>query len=90
MGFMDIKIKLMPSSVETDLEEIKKVTGEIIQKWDGNSIKFEEEPIAFGLKAINVMFILNEEKELEPLEKELGEIENVNSEEIVYMRRALG
>ena len=90
MGSMNIKIKLMPSSPETNLEEIKKHAKIIIEENKGLNVSFEEEPIAFGLKAIIVSFIWSEEKELEPLENLIEKIENVASEKIIDMRRSIG
>ena len=90
MGTALIKIKLMPSSPDVDLEKIKAKAKEVVEKGDGKKISFEEEPIAFGLKAIIVFFALDESKELESIENELAEIENVNSSQVVDMRRAFG
>ena len=90
MGSVNIKLKIMPTSPETNLEEIKEKVREKVESEDGKGCSFEEEPIAFGLKAVIVMFIYPEEKELEPLENELGKIENVNSVQVIDMRRALG
>ena len=85
-----IKIKLMPSSPETNLEEIKEKTKKLIESKEGKGVKFEEEAIAFGLKAVIVFFLWEEEKELEPLENSLEKIENVNSVQTIDMRRAIG
>lgn len=90
MGYVNIKIKLMPSSPDTNLEEIKAKAKAKIEESGGKGIKFEEEPIAFGIKAVIVFFIWPEEKELEEIEKFLGEIENVISEQVIDMRRAIG
>jgi elongation factor 1-beta len=91
MGIALIKIKLMPSSPEVNLEEIKTRAQEVIEKNKGIRVNFEEQPIAFGLKALIVGFEQNEDKgELEPIENSLKEIENVNSVEVVDMRRAFG
>ena len=87
---MNIKIKLMPSSPETNLEEIKKHAKIIIEENKGLNVSFEEKPIAFGLKAVIVSFIWPEEKELEPLEESLEKMENVVSEKIIDMRRSIG
>jgi elongation factor 1-beta len=84
-----VKIKIMPSSPETNLEEIKEKTKKLIESEDGKGVKFEEEPIAFGLKAVIVFFLWDEEKELEPLENSLEKIENVNSVEMIDMRKAI-
>ena len=90
MGSMSVKIKLMPSSVETNLEEIKANSKKILEERDGKNIRFEEEPIAFGLKAVIIFFIWPEEKELEGIEQELGKIENVNSLQVLDIRRTIG
>ncbi len=90
MGTALLKIKLMPSSPEVDFEKIKEKARKIIEKGKGKRCSFEEEPIAFGLKAIIASFDIDEEQELEPIEKGLNEIENINSAQVVDMRRAFG
>ena len=90
MGSMNIKIKVMPSSPETNLEELKEKIRSHIENNQGNNIGFEEEPIAFGLKAVIVSFVWPEEKELEPLEEIIEKMENVASEKIIDMRRVIG
>ena len=90
MGTIAVKMKFMPSSPEVDLEKIKTNTAKILESEDVKNPGFEEEPIAFGLKAVIVIFGWPEEKELEPLEKAFSEIENVNSVQLIDMRRAIG
>ncbi len=87
MGTAGIKIKIMPVSPETDLEKIKKEAKEIIEEKGGKNREYAEEPIAFGLKAVIAFFEWPEEKELEEVENSLKNIENVNSVQIVDMRR---
>ena len=90
MGYVNVKIKLMPSSPETNLEEIKEKAKSVIEESKGSNVYFEEEPIAFGLKAVIIFFIWPEEEELEKLEGFLEKIENVSSEQVIDMRRAIG
>ena len=91
MGITLIKIKLMPSSPDENLEEIKKKAKSIIEKNKGKRVSFEEQLIAFGLKAIVVGFEQDEEKgELDPIENALNEIKNVSHVEVVDMRKAFG
>ena len=90
MGTAAVKMKFMPSSPEVDLEEIKNEIIKILNNEEVKNPGFEEEPIAFGLKAVIVTFGWPEEKELEPLEKAFSEIENVNSVQLIDMRRAIG
>ena len=90
MGTALLKYKIMPTSPEVNLEEIKEQAKKVVENNKGKNCRFEEEPIAFGLKAVMVFFDIDESQELEPLEKELNKIENVNSAEIIDMRRAFG
>jgi elongation factor 1-beta len=90
MGIALIKIKIMPSSPEVNLEDIKTKSREVIEKSEGKITGFEEEPIAFGLKAVIVSFELDESKELGSIEEDLRKIENVNSVQVIDMRRAFG
>ena len=91
MGTVGIKIKLMPTSPEVDLEEIKTKAKELIEDKEGKNISFEEEPVAFGLKAVIITFAIDEDSgDSDGIESGLGEIENVNSSKIIDMRRAFG
>lgn len=89
MGTIGVKIKIMPLSPEVNLEEIKKQAAKLIEEKEGKNSRFEEEPIAFGLKALMLFFDWPEEKELEELENKIKEIKNVSSAKIVDMRRLL-
>jgi len=90
MGIAGVKIKIMPTSPEADLENIKETAKALIEKKGGKNCNFEEEPIAFGLKAVIIFFAWPEELELENLEKELQKIDEVNSTQVIDMRRAFG
>jgi len=90
MGITAVKIKLMPVSPEADLEKIEKEVKTIIENSEGKNPSFEKQPIAFGLNALVILFAWPEEKELEELEKELGNVENVNSVQVIDIRRAIG
>ncbi len=85
-----VKIKLMPSSPDVDLEEIQKKAEEKIKSKKGENIQFEKQPIAFGLNAIIITFAWDEGADRDILEKELSEIENVNTAETIDFRRAFG
>ena len=90
MGTALIKIKIMPSSPDTNLEKIKNKAHDIISENNGKNIIFHEEPVAFGLKAVIASFDLNEENPLDIIEESLQKIENVNSAQVIDMRRAFG
>jgi elongation factor 1-beta len=90
MGITLLKIKIMPISPEENLEKIKEEAQKIVEKNEGKKCRFEEEPIAFGLKAVILFFEIDESQELEIIEEELNEIKNVNSVKVEDMRRAFG
>lgn len=90
MGIAVVKIKILPVSPEVDLEKLKEKAKDLIEGMSGKGCNFEEEPIAFGLKALIVFFSWPEEIELEKLEEKLNSIEDVSSIQIIDMRRALG
>ena len=91
MGITLIKLKIMPASPEVNLEEIKESAKKIIEENKCRRISFEEQPIAFGLKALITGFEQDEnEGELEPIEEELKKLDSVSSVEVIDMRRAFG
>ncbi len=90
MGIAAVKIKILPTSPEVDLEKLKEQAKTIIEKTGGKNCNFEEEPIAFGLKALIAFFAWPEELELESLENSLNKIEEVSSVQVIDMRRAFG
>lgn len=91
MGIALIKIKLMPSSPEVDFEKLKDEVKSVVEANKGAKVEFEEEPVAFGLKALIVGFEQNEEEGgLDPIEESLKNIEDVSSVQVVDMRRAFG
>ena len=90
MGTIAVKIKIMPVSPDTDLNKIQEEIGKILEQNKVKNTQFEERPIAFGLKAIIFLFGWPEEKPLEELEENFKKVENVNSVEVVDIRRAIG
>ncbi|MDO8467504.1 MAG: elongation factor 1-beta [Nanoarchaeota archaeon] len=90
MGTAAVKIKLMPTSPDVDLEDIKIIATKYADKLGAKNIQTSEELIAFGLKAIILFFAWNEDNELEPLEDKLRTIEDVQSVQVIDMRRAFG
>ena len=83
-------MKIMPKSPEVDLINIQKEIEQILNKKNIKNFKFEIQPIAFGLKALIVLFGWPEEEELNTLEKNIQGISGVGSLEILDMRRAIG
>lgn len=90
MGLVAIKIKIMPESPDTNLKELEKHLSKKIKDLGGTINATEEEPIAFGLNAINITLSRDEEKDTEILETELEKIEGVSSAKITDYRRIIG
>jgi len=86
-GISGVKIKIMPLSPDANLNEIEEKAKEIIENNGGFNKEYIKEPIAFGLNAIIAFFQWPEEKELEKVEEELGNLENVQSIQIIDMRK---
>ena len=85
-------MKIMPDSPEVNMEELEKnVMGKIVDFAGESETKVEIEPIAFGLKALKIIFVMEESiGSTEPLENSIESIEEVNSVEIIDVRRAIG
>ena len=82
----------MPESIHADLNEIEKKVLKEIKKFAGETeTKSEIELVAFGLKALKLIFVMDEDKgSTEALENKINKIKNINSIEVVDVRRAIG
>lgn len=82
----------MPVSPESDISLIQTKSEEEVIKFAGETeIKTEQEPIAFGLKALKIIFVMDESKgSIDPLEENIKKIDQVNSVETTDVRRAIG
>lgn len=90
MGITAVKIKIMPESTETNLEELQGKVKTSIESKEGKNVTFEIQPIAFGLKALIAFFALDESNDLETIENSIKEMSEVGSTQIIDMRRAFG
>jgi len=87
-----VTLKIMPESTEVDLKKISEEAKNKINDFAGSGeMKIEEHPIAFGLKSLNITFVMDESKgSTEPLEESIAEIKGVQSVETTDVRRAIG
>jgi elongation factor 1-beta len=87
-----VSLKIMPDSPEADLAKIEEgIKKSIIEFAGEGEIKVEEQPVAFGLKSINIIFVMDESiGSTESLETAIADIENVSSVEVTDVRRAIG
>ena len=90
MNVVAVKIKIMPDSPESDMKKIEKDVKAVLEKNDVKNPNFEVQPIAFGLKALIMMFGWPEDKQLEELEEKLKKIASVGSVQVIDIRRAIG
>ncbi len=83
----------MPTSPEVDLDAVEAEVKKLIYAFAEEEVetKTEIEPVAFGLKAINLLFVSDEEKgTTEALEQQVTDLEGVNSVEVTDVRRVIG
>ncbi len=91
MAQLVVTLKIMPESPDVDLKEIEKKATEEISKFGGDVGKVEIEPIAFGLNALKLIFVMDEKKgSTDSLEEKVSNIDGVESVEISDIRRAIG
>lgn len=91
MAKVIVTLKIMPESPETDLAALQEKAEKEITGFDGTVGKVEIEPIAFGLKALKILFIMEESKgATDPLEEQISAIDGVRSVEVTDVRRAIG
>lgn len=89
MGKVIVTARLMPDNPSVNLEHLADAAKKVIEK-SGEFAKMELRPIAFGLKAVMLYFIIPDESGgTEKIEKALSELPHVQSVEIVDVRRAL-
>lgn len=80
-------VRIMPTGVEINLEEIRKSVEKIVSKY-GKLNSFEIKPIAFGLKSLEVMLLLSDkEGGMDEIEAQVAKIKGVNSVEILEVTR---
>lgn len=90
MAIAVLKLKIMPKSPETVLKKIKTDLEEKIKKFDAKLHSSEEQPIAFGLKALIVIIAWPEEKSIDEAVEEFLKIDDVSSIDVIDYRRAFG
>ena len=92
MARVVVTFRIMPQSPNVDLSNIEnQAKKEIVEFCNAEEFKTKIEPIAFGLKALNIIFVMDESKgSTEELENKVSRIEGVESVEVTDVRRAIG
>jgi len=88
MSRLLLRAKILPTGIETDLENIAKKIGTTLK--DGIKLsKYTKEPLAFGLYFLNAEFSLDDkEGQMDSLENAVRSIEGVGEFEVLGMSRA--
>ncbi len=91
MAKVVVTLKIMPESPDVDLDNLqKKILKKIKDAFGETETKVEREGIGFGLNALKILFVMDENKKTETLENSIREIEEVQSVDVVDVRRAIG
>ena len=92
MASVIITLKIMPADLDINLSRVEQKSIEEIKNFAGKTeIKRELEPVAFGLNALKITFVMDENiGGTDELEEKISKIEGVNSVEVVDVRRAIG
>lgn len=92
MAHILLTLKILPKHPEVDMEQLKKQTELIVDEFGAKLLKTEEEPVAFGLKALKIIITFKEEDNpnVDILEEKLQALEMVSSTDVVDIRRAFG
>ncbi|MBC8500512.1 MAG: elongation factor 1-beta [Nanoarchaeota archaeon] len=87
-----VTVKIMPVSPDVDLEAVKEKALEEIKTFAGEGdTKSEIQPVAFGLNALSIIFIMDESLgSPDVLAEKVEAMDGVNSAEITDVRRAVG
>jgi len=85
MGSVIVTFKIMPESVEVDLDSLEQeIKSEI------NPQRIERVPVAFGLNAIQIVKLVEEkEGEMDRITNQIKNIKGIKEVEVVGMTRSL-
>ena len=92
MANVVVTLRIMPQNPGIDLSKIElQAKKEIVGFCNSQEFKTQIEPVAFGLKALNIFFVMDEAiGSTEKLEEKMKLIEGVESVEVTDVRRAIG
>ena len=92
MANVVVTLRIMPNDTSIDLSILESHSKkEIINFCNSKEFKTIIEPIAFGLKSLNIVFVMDESKgSTEKLEEKIKLIDGVESVEVIDVRRAIG
>ncbi|MEM4245139.1 MAG: elongation factor 1-beta [Candidatus Nanoarchaeia archaeon] len=91
MATLFVTIKIMPETTDVNLRDLEERVKEKIKDFGGDVATVDVQPIAFGLSALVISFLMNESKgSTDPLEEEISSMEGVASATVTEVRRTVG
>ena len=92
MARVVVTLRIMPQTTEIDLSDLEtKAKKEIVAFCNSEEFKTQIVPVAFGLKALNILFVMEENiGTTDKLETTISQISGVESVEVTDVRRAVG
>ena len=88
MGDVAVTLKVMPESPEVDLDALKEQIKDAVGEKEFERV--EEEPIGFGLVALNVTIVVDDgEGGSEPAENASADLHYVATVEVTHMTRLM-
>jgi elongation factor 1-beta len=91
MARVVVTLTINPDSPDVDLAKLEEAAKKEVSDFGGDVGKVEHEPIGFGLKAIRILFIMDESKgSTETLEQKIGGLKGVASVRVTDVRRTIG
>ena len=92
MAQVVVTLRIMPDDISADLSKLEVLAKkEIVAFCNSQEFKTQIQPIAFGLKALDILFVMEESKgSTEELENNIKQIDGVESVEVTDVRRAIG
>ena len=91
MADVVVTLRIMPKEVDSNLKLIETKATKKIAEFGGEVGRVSINEIAFGLKALELIFVMKESiGSTEELENDIQKIKDVNSVEVTDVRRAIG
>lgn len=79
MGKVVVTLRVMPKGVDTNFDALQEAIKKILSKYAEGNVGFRKMPIAFGLQALDVAFLMPErEGGTDPIEKEISALADVS------------
>ncbi len=92
MANVVVSMRIMPTNPSVDLHKLEtEAKKEIVKFCSSQEFKTEIQPVAFGIKAVMIIFVMDEKiGSTEALEGKVAQLRGVESVEVTDVRRAVG